>query len=138
MKWLDTHLDWNRFEYTFIGRVREQFSNIQHIQPLPSKELAEQLRQHDIYLALSLHEACSNALLEALACGLPALYRNDGGNPELVSFGGLPFSGQEDILAQLDRLAQNIVAFQRLIWTRSIAETASKYIALAAQIRANC
>lgn len=138
MKWLDTHLDWDRFEYTFVGRVKEQFSNIRHVQPVPSKELAELLRQHDIYLALSMHEPCSNALLEALACGLPALYRDDGGNPELVSFGGLPFSGQEDILTQLDRLAEHLVSFQRLIWTKSMDEVASKYISLARRLRTTC
>lgn len=134
LKWLDKHLDWDRFEYTFIGRVQEQFDNIVHIPPVPSEELAEKLRQHDIYVSVSLHEPCSNALLEALACGLPALYRNDGGNPELVSFGGLPFSGKEDIMAQLDRLADNILSFQRLIYQRSIEDIAKRYIALAEKI----
>lgn len=137
MKWLDMHLDWDRFEYTFVGRVQEKFSNIRHIQPLPSKELAEQLHQHDIYLALSQHEPCSNALIEALACGLPTLYRDDGGNPELVSFGGLPFSGQEDVLVQLGRLAEHLVSFQRLIWIKNMEDVASKYINLAKRLR-NC
>lgn len=135
LKWLDEHLDWTRFEYTFIGRVQEHFENIKHIQPVPSEELAELLRQHDIYVSVSLHEPCSNALLEALACGLPALYRNDGGNPELVSFGGLPFAGKEDVLVKLDRLAENIVSFQNLICLRTIDDIAVRYIALAERIR---
>ncbi len=135
LKWLDTHLDWDRFEYTFIGRVQEEFQHIRHIQAVPSEELANYLRQHDLYLAVSLHEPCSNALLEALACGLPALYRDDGGNPELVSFGGLPFTDEQDALEKLDRLARNINSFQRLIWTRSIADIAARYIDLARRIR---
>jgi glycosyltransferase involved in cell wall biosynthesis len=135
LKWLDQHLDWDRFEYIFIGRVQEQFVHIKHIPPVPSEELADLLRQQDIYLAVSHHEPCSNALLEALACGLPALYRNDGGNPELVSFGGLPFSGQDDVLTRLDRLADNVHSFRRLIWLRSIEDIAGRYIALAERIR---
>lgn len=135
LKWLDEHLDWDRFEYTFIGRVQQSFENIHHIEPVPSEELADLLRQHDIYVSVSLHEPCSNALLEALACGLPALYRNDGGNPELVSFGGLPFTGKEDILEKLDRLAENISSLERLICLRSIEDIASRYIALAERIR---
>ncbi|WP_417910087.1 glycosyltransferase family 4 protein [Candidatus Electronema sp. PJ] len=135
MKWLDEHLDWSRFEYTFIGRVQEKFEHIKHIQAVPSEELAQLLRQQDIYLALSLHEPCSNALLEALACGLPVLYRDDGGNPELVSFAGLPFTNENDILEQLERLANNVVSFQRLIWTRNMADIAARYIALAKKIR---
>lgn len=135
LKWLDGHLDWDRFEYTFIGRVKEEFENIKHVQAVPSEELANYLRQHDMYLSVSLHEPCSNALLEALACGLPALYRNDGGNPELVSFGGLPFNDEKDVLDKLDRLAQHINSFQRLIAIRSIAAIASRYIDLARRIR---
>ena len=134
MKWLDEHLDWERFEYTFIGRVQQEFNHIQHIQPVPSEELADLLRQHDIYISVSLHEPCSNALLEALACGLPVLYRNDGGNPELVSFGGIPFTNEEDVLKRLDRLADNVASFERLIWVRSIEEIAKRYIALAEKI----
>ncbi len=66
LKWLDEALDWNRFEYTFVGRVKERFENIEHIQAVPSQELADILRRHDIYISVSLHEPCSNALLEAL------------------------------------------------------------------------
>lgn len=135
LKWLDGHLDWNRFEYTFIGRVKEEFENIKHVQAVPSEELANYLRRHDMYLSVSLHEPCSNALLEALACGLPALYRNDGGNPELVSFGGLPFTDEKDVLEKLDRLALHINSFQRLISIRSIAAITSRYIDLARRIR---
>ena len=135
LKWLDTHLDWDRFEYTFVGRVQEQFENITHILPVPSKELSSILQKHDIYVSVSHHEPCSNALLEALACGLPALYRNDGGNPELVSFGGISFTGREDVLNRLDILAGNVTSFQNLIYMRSIEDIASRYIALAEQIR---
>ena len=67
LKWLDEVLDWERFDYTFVGRVKESFANIKHIKAVPSERLADILRQHDIYIALSLHEPCSNALLEALS-----------------------------------------------------------------------
>lgn len=134
LKWLDEHLNWDRFDYTFVGRTKECFSNINYIEAVPSEELAELLRQHDIYLSASQHEPCSNALLEALSCGLPALYRDDGGNPELVSFGGLPFNDESDVLAQLDRLANNYKRYQRLIHVRSMDDIADRYIRLARQI----
>ena len=44
----------------------------------------------------SIDDPCSNALLEALACGLPALFRRSGGHPELVGDGGVGFDGPED------------------------------------------
>lgn len=38
----------------------------------------------DAYLALTYNDACPNAVIEAMACGLPVLYSNSGGTPELV------------------------------------------------------
>ncbi|NIA04800.1 MAG: glycosyltransferase [Proteobacteria bacterium] len=130
-KWLDENLDWDRFEYTFVGRVKQRFSHINHIEAQGSKGLADLLRRHDIYITASRHEPCSNALLEALACGLPALYRNDGGNPELVGYGGLPFNDERDVLSQLDRLVAGYDAFRAMISIRSMDEIAGRYIDLA-------
>lgn len=131
LKWLDDHLDWDQFEYTFVGRVQEKFHNIKHIPPQDSEALAGLLRSHDIFVSVSQNEPCSNALLEALCCGMPALFRNDGGNGELVSFAGLPFNDEGDILGQLQRLVQDYESFQRLIRVNTIDVIAQKYIALA-------
>lgn len=133
-KWLDENLDFNRFEYTFVGRVKQEFGNIKHIAPQGSERLAEILRGHHIYIAASKHEPCSNALIEALACGLPALYRNDGGNSELVQFGGLPFDGKDDFFEKLNRLVENYTSFQSAIFVKSMNEVAKGYYELAEKI----
>jgi glycosyltransferase involved in cell wall biosynthesis len=133
-KWLDESLDFSRFDYTFVGRVQQKFQNIRYIEPQDSNSLAQILRDHDIYITASQHEPCSNALLEALACGLPSLYRNDGGNRELVGFSGLPFNDETDCLGQLDRLANNFISYQSLIYIKSIDEIAKKYIDLAKRV----
>ena len=133
-KWLDERLDWSKFEYTFVGRTKERFQNIEHVPPQDSESLARMLKQHDIYISASRHEPCSNALLEALACGLPALYRNDGGNPELVRFGGLCFEGRDDALCQLDRLVNGYESFQSVVFVKPIAEIAQRYLELAHRI----
>jgi glycosyltransferase involved in cell wall biosynthesis len=39
----------------------------------------------DAYVTLTYNDACPSAVIEALACGLPVLYSNSGGVPELVS-----------------------------------------------------
>ena len=133
-KWLDNHLDWEKYEYTFVGRVKEKFSHIHHIPPQTSESLATLLREHDIYIIASQHDPCSNALIEALSCGLPALHLNDGGHPELVGFGGLPFEGHDDILSQLDRIVEHYEKFQSLICIKSMEEVAQQYIDLARKI----
>ncbi len=129
-KWLEQHLDWDRFEFTFVGNSSEQFERIRSMPAVPSEQLANILRQHDIYLAASQNDPCSNALVEALACGLPVLYRNDGGHPELVGHGGLPFNEQEEMISQLDVIASNYDMFQRLIVVPTMDEVADKYLAL--------
>jgi hypothetical protein len=129
-QWLDQHLDWSRFEYTFVGNVSATFEHIRHIPPVTSQELAHILRQHDIYITASRNDPCSNALLEALTCGLPALYLHDGGHPELVGYGGLPFTDTTDILAQLDTLVDHYPMVQNLIAVPTIPDVAATYLAL--------
>ncbi len=38
----------------------------------------------DAYLALTFNDSCPNAVIEAMACGLPILFNDSGGTPELV------------------------------------------------------
>jgi glycosyltransferase involved in cell wall biosynthesis len=129
-KWLEARLDWDRFEFTFVGNESVAFNRIKSIPAVPSEALANILRDHDIYITASQNDPCSNAVIEALACGLPVVYRNDGGHPELVGFGGLPFTDQEEILAQLDRIAANYEMFQRLISVPTMDEVAESYLTL--------
>jgi len=92
------------------------------------------LKSHDIYITASRNDPCSNALIEALACGLPALYLNDGGHPELVRAGGLPFNHEEEILPQLEKLVENYESFQRLITVPSLDSVAQKYLSIIREI----
>jgi glycosyltransferase involved in cell wall biosynthesis len=129
-KWIEENLDWNRFEYTFVGNASVTFDRVRHIPPVPSEQLAEILRQHDIYITASQNDPCSNALIEAQACGLPALYLNDGGHPELVGYGGLPFEIEDEIFPQLEKLVENYESFQRLIVVSTMDKVAENYLAL--------
>lgn len=126
-KWLDDHLDWNRYEYTFVGRVSEPLRNIRVVPPVASPELANILRSHDIYITASDNDPCSNALIEAMSCGLPTIYFNRGGHPELVGFGGLGFEQPEEIPALLDDIESNYGAFRRLAVTSKLANVAQGY-----------
>ncbi len=127
-KWLDENLDWDRYEYIFVGRINEAFQNIQVIEPVGSEELADLIREHDIYVTASQKDPCSNALVEALNCGLPALYYDDGGHPELAGFGGLGFHAKEEITEKLKLLSENLSAFANPIWVDHIDDLAQKYI----------
>jgi len=127
-KWIDENLDFNRYSYTFYGRIKENFKNIVVKPPLPSLDLADALREHDLYITASRNDPCSNALIEALACGLPALYKNSGGHPELVGFGGLPYDQIDEIPAKLERLTENYKLFTGCLTVTPMSHIANRYL----------
>lgn len=134
-RWIEEHLDWSLFEYTFVGNVSEQLRKIRQIAPVASEQLAQILKQHDIYITASENDPCSNALLEALSCGLPAVYLNSGGHPELVGMGGLPFESVDEILSQIEAIVENYETYQNLIVVSSIKQVAEKYLAVMKKCR---
>ncbi len=129
-QWLDQHLDWDRFEYTFVGRSQLRFEHIRMVPPVGSEELATLLRRHDVYVTASLHDPCSNALLEALSCGLPAIYANSGGHPEIVGQAGLGFSAVDEVPELVERLCGEYEAYHAAIAVPTLAETADAYLAV--------
>jgi glycosyltransferase involved in cell wall biosynthesis len=127
-QWLDDHLDLGRYEYTFVGRSPVKFLNIKTISPITSEELAKELRQHDVFVTASRNDPCSNSLIEALACGLPALYLNSGGHSEIVGQAGLSFESAEEIPALLERLICEYESRKNAIKLPNIVVTADRYL----------
>jgi len=130
LAWLDRNLDRERYELTFVGRAPLRFEHIRVVGPVPSEEVAKVLREHDVYLAPSRDDPCSNALLEALASGLPAVYRDSGGHAELVGEGGMPFSDDADVPDVLARLLGELDERRRAIRVPALADVADAYLAL--------
>lgn len=127
-QWLDRNLDFERVEYTFVGRVKAELQRIRLLPPVPSEPLAELLRAHDVYIGASLNDPCSNALLEALACGLPAIVADSGGSPELVGEGGLTFQQVEQIPGLLERIGADLDGYRSRIRVASLAEVGARYL----------
>lgn len=130
LAWLDRHLDHDRYELTFVGRTQLRLSRARVVAPLPSAELADLLRTQDAYLAASRDDPCSNALLEALACGLPAVFRRSGGHPELVGDAGVAFEEPEELGPVLDRLADELEERRTRIRVPALADVADRYLEL--------
>jgi glycosyltransferase involved in cell wall biosynthesis len=127
-QWIEDNLDWDRYEYTFVGRSPVRFRRIRTLGPLPSPALARMLRQHDVYVTASVNDPASNALLEALACGLPALYLRSGGHAEITRDGGLGFDAPEQALEHLERLVADYLTFQSAIEVPGITEVTTAYL----------
>jgi glycosyltransferase involved in cell wall biosynthesis len=128
LTWLDGNLDLERFEVTYVGRARLPLRHVRSLGPIASEALAGVLRSQDVYLAPSRDDPCSNALLEGLACGLPAVFLESGGHPELVGAGGLPYREDEEIPEVLDRLVAGIDGFRAAIDVPSLESVADRYL----------
>lgn len=129
-RWMDENLDPEKYEFTFVGNLPVKFKNARLLAPLPSKELAAFLREQDVYVTASRNDPCSNAVIEALACGLPTLYYDSGGHPELVGYGGLPFSRPDQIPPLLERLRTHHETYRRTIAPTSIEDVCKRYMEL--------
>jgi glycosyltransferase involved in cell wall biosynthesis len=128
LEWLDRHLDEDELEVTFAGRTETEFERIRVVGPLASQELAELLRAQDVYLAASRDDPSSNALLEGLACGLPAAFLRSGGHPELVGEGGLGFDDAEELPEVFARLRRELETRRAAIRVPALADVAERYL----------
>lgn len=127
-QWLEDHLDWSRFDFTFVGRSSLAFRRIRMIEPLPSREVAELMRQHDVFISASRFESCPNVILEALACGMPIIYHNSGGTPEIVGEAGFGFADQGEIPGLLERLVNEYEVRAGKIPASSMGSVAVRYL----------
>jgi glycosyltransferase involved in cell wall biosynthesis len=103
--------------FTFVGRLPEgfKFEHSKYLQPQNSVSLAGILHDHHIFFQASENDACSNSALEAMNCGLPVMYHNSGGNPEICQERryGMPMSsdiigGVEDMKKSYNQIVQNL------------------------------
>lgn len=127
-QWLDEHLDWNRYEMVFVGRSPIVFKNIQMLPAVDSYRMAELFRSHDIYITASKNDPCSNSLIEAMTCGLPAIYLKSGGHPEIVQQAGVGFDSAEEIPEALEQISGQYEAFQARISIPSMQEVCDRYL----------
>jgi glycosyltransferase involved in cell wall biosynthesis len=128
LEWIDRNLDFDAYDVTLAGRTQQRFERIAVVEPLPSEQLADLLRAHDVYLAPSRDDPCSNALLEGLGCGLPAVFRRSGGHPELVGDAGFGFDEPEDVAEALTHLRDELELRRAAIRVQSLDEIADRYL----------
>lgn len=127
-KYLDEALDFDKYEFFFMGRSPVGFENIVSLGALSSHEVANELRKSDIFITASENDPCSNSLIEALSCGLPALALNSGGHPELVKSAGLLYNKKEEIVNKLEYICDNHLDLKYKIEVESILSSSGKYI----------
>ena len=91
-----------------VGRIPEgwTFSNIRVYEACPHRELAQILKKHHVLLQLSEFETCSNALIEGINCGLPAIYLDSGANKEIAEDYGVKY--QKNVENEFEKTVDKI------------------------------
>ena len=105
-KYLDDHLDFNKYEYVFAGNSPFEFKNIKKLGALDSENLAKELRSSDIYVTASKNDPCSNSLIEAISCGLICYALESGGHPEILNNNDFLFKDDDSILEILNKISE--------------------------------
>ena len=102
-------------EMTFVGNWCPDVdpANVKLAGVLQSAEVAGLLRSSHAMLHAAWHEPSANAVMEAMACGLPIIYRDSGGNRELAGDYGVPI--HEDLPKTLDSLRHRYVKLRRKV-----------------------
>ncbi len=127
LKFLDENLDHSKYDLSFYGNSPISFRNIRRFPPISSKELADAIRASDIFISTSMYEACSNSLLEALHCGIPAVARTGGADEEILGGGGMIFKDKHDVIQAVERVAKDTDRYRRNIKLVRLDEVAYRY-----------
>lgn len=74
---------------------------------IAQERLALEIRESNVFFAPFRNEACSNSIIEALACGVPVLTANSGGNMELIRGNGIVYNSISDLTIGVLTLLNN-------------------------------
>ncbi len=125
---LDALVGEGMFEMSFIGNSPYLFRNIKNLGPQGKDRIIEEFRNHDIFIAPFSHEACSNAILEALSVRMPVLALESGANAELLKNGGIMFADFSSLLSGIQTVSQNYEHFVSSISVQTIEQIGQEYL----------
>jgi len=131
--YLDQHLDFQNYEFSYMGRYNKQYApkNIKLIPPKYGMEVGNVLRAHDIYITGAKFEACGMHHIEAASCGLPVIYHKDGGGiVEMCKSHGVEVENEQQVLHAIEKIIKNYNVYcQKIDYDRlSEEESYKKYL----------
>lgn len=108
-------------QFILCGRYGElpECPNLHLLGTIDEEEMAGVMRSCDVFINLSLNDPCPNVVIEALSSGLPVLYTDSGGVPELVGDAGLPVT-LDNFRTQIDHLVSDLPSYRQQARERAV------------------
>lgn len=131
---LANEADPRKIRITAIGNYPGRLARVRMLDPLPSEELASELRAADVFLALSEDDPCSNSLIEAIHCGLVPVGLDSGGHTEIIGNSSLLFRSSRDLLAILERPLGDLIQTCGNVAVDNLSDVADAYVGFATEM----
>jgi len=131
---LDSEINNLNMKFTYLGRLQPGISlkNAKYIPPIgDNNQIAKILSEHNIYLTASEEEAGANHVLEAMAAGLPVVYRDNGGSiNEYCSDFGESYSTFEEMINIIKVVNSNYEFYKKkvLSYNNNINKVINEYL----------
>ena len=135
-----------RVKSEFVGNWNESTpkKKVNVLPPQKQEQLAQLYKAHDVFLHPAEHDPCPNVVVEAMSCGLPVIYHNSGGTPEIAGNYGIalptvinPSSIANTINEMTHRYRDLVKRIQTDKQKFTMAAVAEQYLAILKQILAN-
>ena len=104
------------YSFHYIGQLPNKISFSNTTRPTSADVLCKVLPTYDIYLTASEEEAGANHVLEAMAAGLPVIYRSTGGSiPNYCENYGEEYSSFNEMLKSLEKITANYSDYKKRV-----------------------
>lgn len=126
-------------EVTFAGNWCPDIdsANVGMAGALGRERLADLLRCSDAMVHAAWNEPCSNAIVEAMACGLPVIYRDSGGSGELAGNYGVALGS--DLAGSIQEMRDQYAIIRARLaqdrWKFLIPRAAREYLEVFEQLK---
>jgi glycosyltransferase involved in cell wall biosynthesis len=119
------------YEFYYVGATPAGVSFRNSRPPIGAEQLANLLPSCDIYLTASEEEAGANHVVEAMACGLPVVYKSDGGSiVDYCEAFGEQYETLEEMISAIQKVSDNYSSYKEkvLTYNDSNDKVIAKYI----------
>ena len=124
---IDAANAYRNISFWIIGSIRDEVNsltipeNVHMVGDIQHDSIKEYLMESDVFLFPSYSEGFANALLEAMACGLPCIVSDVGANVDMIEDSGgysVSIKNSKEIVNAINKLEDPRIRHRMSIWNK--------------------